>query len=938
MADFKIKDKINNPTPGGTSSILLDTGVEYEQVTVEQLRTMYLTAIYAGSNVFIADNGDGTITIDAIITDTTGEANTASNYGATGIGFFRDKSGEDLRFKRLIVSGDLQVTDNGDAVSLSFTETGEANTSSNLGTAVAGSVGLFESKVGEDLQFNSLIAGSNVTLTKNADGTISIAATAPDGGEANTASNLGSGVAGSIGLFNGKVGSDLQFKSLLAGANVTITDNGDGTVSIAGEVNSGESNTASNVGTGAGWFKGKSVVDLQFKSLIVSGALAVTENLDDITLHSDAEANTASNLGTTGESVFSGKVGVDFQFRRLVAGSGISMTSDVNTITIESVDAGEINTASNLGTGFGVFRGKVGVDFQFNTLNEGSNIAIANDGAGNLTISATDTGEVNTVSNLGGAVAGAVGLFESKSGADLQFSSLLAGANVTLTKNADGTISIDATTSGGGEANTGENLGTGTAIYNGKVGSALQFKTLTATGATSITDDGAGNLTISSTDTNTGEVNTAANIGNGTGWFKEKAGQELRFKSIVAGANLTLTEATDGTITLDAATGGDGEANTTSNAGVTGAGLALPKSGTDLPFKRIAAGANVTITENTDHVLIDAAASGEVNTASNLGAAVTGSVGLFESKAGSDLQFNSLIAGANTTITKNADGTITVDTAAGGTGGSLDTDLTINGVTSGGMKDGEILPAGMTFDEFARKWLIVANPVTYVEPSVSLSVTGSPNLVECGTSIDLAETATYTQNDGGACTGVTFKKNGTAEATDSTAPYAHDPTALIVGIETLSYVATAAHEAGPVKNNNLGEPDATGQIQAGSVDSNTVNIKGARAGFFGVDNADNTSAAIRGLGKHVLDLTGGQKVTLSIPAGASKVTFAILATFPAVASVKYVEGSNVEVKDNFSVTQADITGAGGFVAASYDIYTYIPAAPFTKASTYEITL
>lgn len=51
---------------------------------------------------------------------------------------------------------------------------------------------------------------------------------------------------------------------------------------------------------------------------------------------------------------------------------------------------------------------------------------------------------------------------------------------------------------------------------------------------------------------------------------------------------------------------GSGEVNTSSNAGTTGAGLALPKAGANLPFKRIAAGTNVSITENADHIVINA--------------------------------------------------------------------------------------------------------------------------------------------------------------------------------------------------------------------------------------------------------------------------------------------------------------------------------------------
>lgn len=99
-------------------------------------------------------------------------------------------------------------------------------------------------------------------------------------GEANTASNLGTG----IGVFASKVGLDLQFKSLVAGTNISLLASS--TEITIDAASAGEANTASNIGTGAGWFESKVGDDLRFKSLISSapGTLTVTENASDITL------------------------------------------------------------------------------------------------------------------------------------------------------------------------------------------------------------------------------------------------------------------------------------------------------------------------------------------------------------------------------------------------------------------------------------------------------------------------------------------------------------------------------------------------------------------------------------------------------------------------------------------------------------------------------
>ena len=59
-------------------------------------------------------------------------------------------------------------------------------------------------------------------------------------------------------------------------------------------------------------------------------------------------------------------------------------------------------------------------------------------------------------------------------------------------------------------------------------------------------------------------------------------------------------------VDIAGAGGGGGEANTSSNAGLAGVGVVLPKSGVDLPFKAIDAGSNkITVTDDVPNNTVD---------------------------------------------------------------------------------------------------------------------------------------------------------------------------------------------------------------------------------------------------------------------------------------------------------------------------------------------
>lgn len=148
------------------------------------------------------------------------------------------------------------------------------------------------------------------------------------------------------------------------------------------------------------------------------------------------EVNTASNVGIGEGLSFKAKVGTDLQFRTLKAGANTTIVTSGNEITISAAgpDGGEVNTASNVGTGEGIFKTKVGADLQFKTLKAGTNVTITQTGADELTITSIDTGEANTASTVGN---GEGIIITSKQGTVLPFKSIKAGNNITIDNNAD---------------------------------------------------------------------------------------------------------------------------------------------------------------------------------------------------------------------------------------------------------------------------------------------------------------------------------------------------------------------------------------------------------------------------------------------------------------------------------------------------------------------
>jgi hypothetical protein len=151
--------------------------------------------------------------------------------------------------------------------------------------------------------------------------------------------------------------------------------------------------------------------------------------------------STASNLGAGAQVLNQGAASL--QFRTLVATSPVTITQGSNTITIGST--AEANTGANIGSGQGIYAGKSGTALQFYSLSAGNNIGSLTPSGANVITLGTTTSVVNAVSSLGGTYP----IYTTTvggTGTALNVQGLNAGKNITISSGTGVTINVDSST------------------------------------------------------------------------------------------------------------------------------------------------------------------------------------------------------------------------------------------------------------------------------------------------------------------------------------------------------------------------------------------------------------------------------------------------------------------------------------------------------------
>jgi len=255
---------------------------------------------------------------------------------------------------------------------------------------------------------------------------------------------------------------------------------------------------------------------------------------------------------------------------------------------------------------------------------------------------------------------------------------------------------------------------------------------------------------------------------------------------------------------------------------------------------------------------------------------------------------------------------------------TLQEDIESIGVgTVGGINEGDILLTGTTFTEFTKQLLQKVVPPTYINPTLSLSVSPSASQ-EIGSTTSFTLTPNFNQNDAGAVNSVVFKRAGVTIHTQSNlAPFVD--TNRTVDYSSLLYSVEVSYDDGAVKDDNFGNPYPIGQILAGTIVGNRT-VTGDYYNWYG---AYGTSAPTQGSDIRTLNSTFNTSFTLNTGTTALFHTIAVPQYLDLISVIDQdALNANITVDYQLSGTITQVPDGGGTLV-QYKVYTLEITVPYS---------
>jgi hypothetical protein len=264
------------------------------------------------------------------------------------------------------------------------------------------------------------------------------------GGGSYTALSVGTGAA----VYKTTVSTQFQFRSLLGTYPIMLTQNAnDITIGLSMSAFVGE---IKNIGIGAGIYAGITTGGIaQLKSLTAGSNVTLSQTAGEIRINVPVIGTTAQgrNLLSSGLDayIYAGMTGINLGFRGLKMGDGLTASQYDDYITLSTTVRN--NSGVNLVGGSPLYYGMIGDNLAFRSLTAGSNITITNIGNQIQISSSGGGGSVTGAVNLG---ASAGELYVGPVGSNLGFRSITPGYGIAVTK-VGNNIQIDATIADGAQ-------------------------------------------------------------------------------------------------------------------------------------------------------------------------------------------------------------------------------------------------------------------------------------------------------------------------------------------------------------------------------------------------------------------------------------------------------------------------------------------------------
>ena len=234
--------------------------------------------------------------------------------------------------------------------------------------------------------------------------------------------------------------------------------------------------------------------------------------------------------------------------------------------------------------------------------------------------------------------------------------------------------------------------------------------------------------------------------------------------------------------------------------------------------------------------------------------------------------------------------------------------------TLGKYTSGSTVPAtGKTLDELFADISTEKVPPVYSRPTILLLSTPTSGYIELGSTFNVTFASTFTQNQGGAKTGTTYKRGSTSLAGSSD---------IVANVSSpLSYTVEATYANAPVLNNNLGEADSTGIFTSGTATSAAIVFTPKLKKYWGASSTTNpTDIEIIGsntIGTDCDWANSSAMSSFSIPVSGTKYIFF---AFPAsLTDISNISVGGFDSFNAFNKITRNVVNASGHTE-SYNIY------------------